>query len=216
MEFYATEVPRLMKVIEGNRRRLEMLKEKKRMVFPEVINGICVFIAGQRSSQVKGILSSLIYYLGRRNLIIEEGDHAAVWGARGFSRDFLESELTTLQVDRHALGLQTSMDNLADHVPKAFKQVLNITKNITIQKQYMGGMGGRGLIFGGNINLNSLPLMRVTPLVCSILTLTTLPSFLIKDTPLILPIPGFFFLNAFCISKRVTVHFQSLCGEALQ
>ncbi len=152
VEFYATEVPRMTKVIEGNKRRLEMLREKKRMVFPEVINGICVFIAHQRSSQVKGILSSLIYYLGSRNLIIEEGEHASVWGARGFSRDFLESELTTLQVDRHALGLQTNMDHLADQVPHSFKQVLNITKNITIQRQYMGGMGGRGLIFGGNIN----------------------------------------------------------------
>jgi hypothetical protein len=151
IEFYAKEVPRLIKVIEGSQRRLELLKEKKRRAFPEVINGLCVVIARQRSAQVKGILSSLLYYLGRRNLIIEEGEHAAVWGARGFSRDFLEAELTTLQIDQHVLGMQTNLDDLAKSVPESFKHVLNITKNITIQRQYMGGMGGRGLIFGGNI-----------------------------------------------------------------
>jgi hypothetical protein len=44
------------------------------------------------------------------------------------------------------------MDDLAQNVPNTFKQVLKITKNITIQRLYMGGMGGRGLIFGGNIS----------------------------------------------------------------
>ena len=116
-----------------------------------MIPGICLFIANQSSGQVKGITSSLFYYFGFRNIVIEEFEHHSVWGARGFSQEDLESVLTTLSIDKPMLDVYRNIEDVSKALPKTYQRSLNIAQNITFEERYKGGMGGRGKVYGGNI-----------------------------------------------------------------
>lgn len=152
VEFYGKEVDRLQTHMKSLEHKLKLLEEKKAMIHPDNIPGICVFISKQSSEQVKGILSSLLYYFGQKNIVIEETEHYAVWGARGFTREELEEELMTLIFDKNMLESYRRMENIARDLPTSYRKSLNISHNITLARKYVGGMGGRGLVYGGNIH----------------------------------------------------------------
>ncbi len=158
IEFYGIEIERLENNVESLLNRLEYYKEKKNLISGEKIPGICLFMPKQSSEQVKGIMSSLLYYFGFRNIVIEEFEHYAVWGARGFARDELESELTTLTFDRHTLEVYRSIEDDSKALPKTYQRSLNISQNVTFDYKYIGGMGGRGRVYGGFIK-GKVPLL---------------------------------------------------------
>jgi len=159
--FYAVEIERLSTRIERNEKKLEMLSEKAEAILPDNVPGICLFIMKQSSEQVKGITSSLLYYFGNRNIVVEENEHFAVWGARGFDREQLENELTTLVFDKQLLRSYLNMETISGDMPKAFRRSMNISQNIEFVERYVGGIGGRGKIFGGNIK-GKVPLLFAT------------------------------------------------------
>jgi hypothetical protein len=158
IEFYGQEIERLSASVTNLENRLQFYQEKQEMISPEEIPGICLFINSQGSKQVKGIMSSLLYYFGFRNIVIEDMEHYAVWGARGFSKEDLESELTTLSFDKQMLGIYRSIEDVAKALPKTYQRSLNISQNVTFEVRYKGGMGGRGKIYGGNIT-GKVPLL---------------------------------------------------------
>ncbi len=158
IEFYGSEIDRLQTSIVNLENRLEYYQEKMEMISPDMIPGICLFITRQNSDQVKGILSSLLYYFGFRNIVIEEFEHNSVWGARGFSQEDLESELTTLVFDKRMLETYRTIEDVSKDLPKTYQRSLNISQNVTLEVRYLGGMGGRGKIYGGDIK-GKVPLL---------------------------------------------------------
>ncbi len=158
IEFYGIEIERLTTSVANLENRLEFYNEKRDMISPDMIPGICLFMNSQSSEQVKGIMSSLLYYLGFRNIVIEEFEHHSVWGARGFSRDDLETELTTLTFDKPMLDVYRNIEDVSKALPKTYQRSLNISQNVTFEVKYKGGMGGRGKIYGGNIK-GKVPLL---------------------------------------------------------
>lgn len=151
IEFYGSEIERLQTSIYNLQNRLEYYKEQLDLISFDMIPGICLFITSQNSGQVKGILSSLLYYFGFRNIVIEEFEHHSVWGARGFSKEDLESELTTLSFDKQILSVYINIEDVSKALPKTYQRSLNISQNVTFEVKYTGGMGGRGKVYGGDI-----------------------------------------------------------------
>jgi hypothetical protein len=137
---------------------LEYYKDKKDLVSLDMIPGLCLFMSNQSSEQVKGIMSSLLYYFGFKNIVIEEFEYHSVWGARGFSREDLETELTTLTFDKHILEVYRNIEDDSKALPKTYQRSLNISQNVTFDYKYIGGMGGRGRVFGGFIK-GKVPLL---------------------------------------------------------
>jgi hypothetical protein len=158
IEFYGSEIERLQNSVINLINRLEYYQEKKMLLTPEMIPGVCLFMHKQSSEQVKGIMSSLLYYFGFKNIVIEDFEHYSVWGARGFSKEDLESELTTLTFDKHMLEVYRNIEDDSKSLPKTYQRSLNISQNVTFDYKYMGGMGGRGRVYGGFIK-GKVPLL---------------------------------------------------------
>lgn len=158
IEFYGIEIDRLQNSILTQQNRLDYFKEKQEMISGDMIPGICLFMSNQSSGQVKGIMSSLLYYFGFRNIVIEEFEHHSVWGARGFSREDLESELTSVSFDKPMLDVYRNIEDTSKSLPKTYQRSLNISQNVTFEVKYKGGMGGRGKVYGGNIT-GKVPLL---------------------------------------------------------
>ncbi|UCH87900.1 MAG: hypothetical protein JSV49_06420 [Thermoplasmata archaeon] len=152
IEFYGKEIDRLEIHVKSLETKLKSLKDRKVLIIPDNVPGICVFISKQSSEQVKGIMSSLLYYFGQKNIVVEESEHYAIWGARGFNKDFLENELMTLIFDKRVLASYRRLEDMSKDLPSSYRRSLNISHNITMDTKYVGGMGGRGLVFGGNIS----------------------------------------------------------------
>ncbi len=151
IEFYGKEIQKLEGRITSNGKRLDALKKKRADISIQNIPGICLFISKQGSGQVKGILASLLYYFGWRNIVIEETEHFALWGARGFQQSYLEGELATFTIDKKLLESYTSMEDVSRELPNALRKSVTSKKALNLQKRYVGGIGGRGTIFGGDI-----------------------------------------------------------------
>jgi hypothetical protein len=158
IEFYGMEIERLSTSVANLENRLEFYTEKYDQTSPEMIPGICLFITSQSSDQVKGIMSSLLYYFGFRNIVIEEFEHHSVWGARGFSKEDLESVLTSLSIDKGMIDAYRNIEDVSKALPKTYQRSLNISQNVTFEVKFKGGMGGRGKIYGGNIT-GKVPLL---------------------------------------------------------
>jgi hypothetical protein len=158
IEFYGMEIERLSTSVSNLENRLDYYREKQELIAPENIPGICLFITRQSSEQVKGIMSSLLYYFGFKNIVIEEFEHHSVWGARGFSREDLVSVLTSLSIDKSMIDTYRNIEDVSKDLPKTYQRSLNISQNVSFEVKFKGGMGGRGKIFGGNIT-GKVPLL---------------------------------------------------------
>jgi hypothetical protein len=151
IEFYGKELERLETRMKSLEIKLNSLEEKKEMILPKNVPGICVFISKQKSEQVKGIMASLLHYFGQKNIVIEESDNQSIWGARGFDKQYLENELMTLIFDKKMLASYKRLEDFSKDLPSSYRKSLNISHNITLEIRYVGGMGGRGLAYGGDI-----------------------------------------------------------------
>ncbi len=140
--------------------RLEKQKVLRYHLVAEGDINLSVFLPPQNNDQVRGILSSLLFYHGNNNIIIEEKTSKAVWSSRGYEGKELESFLTTVSVDMEKLM------ELKEHqeAVEEFKGDPTIIEKlelderspplISVENRYIGQMGGRSRIFGGIITSN--------------------------------------------------------------
>jgi hypothetical protein len=135
--------------INVEEKRLIRLRAAKKMISTERGPRLCVMLPIQSSLQVKGIIASLLYYMGWKNIVIEERGSEAYWGARGFTKDFIGDVFSNLSFGHEELKDYLFMEKVFKDLPDVFKRTLNISRNISYYKTYSGGMGGRGLIHGG-------------------------------------------------------------------
>jgi len=151
IEFYGTEIDKLETHITSTTKRLEILMDKYQMITPKNIPGITLFINKQKSEQVKGILASLLYYFGWNNIVVEETEHYALWGARGYDQEYLEEELGTYSFNQELLESYTNIEEFARDLPNVYRKSVTDMQQLVLGKEYTGQIGGRGKIFGGNI-----------------------------------------------------------------
>lgn len=151
IEFYGTEIDKLETHITTTTKKLELLMEKYESITPKNIPGISLFINKQESEQVKGILASLLYYFGWDNIVVEETEHYSVWGARGYNQEYLEEQLGTFNFNKELLESYTNVEEFARDLPNVYRKSVTDTKELVLESRYIGQIGGRGKIFGGNI-----------------------------------------------------------------
>jgi hypothetical protein len=94
-------------------------------------------------------MASLLYYMGWKNVVIEERGKEAYWGSRGFSKEFIDELFSNLSLGYEELKDYLFMEKVFKDLPEVFKRTHNISKNISFYRTYSGGMGGRGMIYGG-------------------------------------------------------------------
>lgn len=149
IKFYGKELEKYEAKIKVEEKRLIRLRGAKRMISTEKGPRLCILLPKQTSMQSKGIISSLLYYLGWKNVVIEERGSEAYWGARGFSRETIDELFTNLSLGYKELRDYLFMEKVFKELPDVFKRAHNISRNISFLKTYSGGMGGRGQIYGG-------------------------------------------------------------------
>ncbi|MGA1872191.1 MAG: hypothetical protein ACMUHY_00840 [Thermoplasmatota archaeon] len=149
VQFYGKEMDKLEAKINVEEKRLIRLRSAKKMISTERGPRLCVMLPIQNSFQVKGIIASLLYYMGWKNVVIEERGAEAYWGSRGFSKEFIGEVFSNLSLGYEELKDYLFMEKVFKDLPEVFKRTLNISRNISYYKTYSGGMGGRGLIHGG-------------------------------------------------------------------
>ncbi|OYT45866.1 hypothetical protein B6U90_02265 [Thermoplasmatales archaeon ex4484_6] len=151
IEFYGKEMERLENKIKMEEKKLLKLRAAKRMFSSGDGPRLCVVIPRQGSKQVKGIIASLLYYKGWKNIVIEERGSEAAWGARGFSKKMIDSYFSNLSLGYDELKDYLFLEKVYKELPDVFRRTVNISRNISFYKTYEGGMGGRGHIFGGSL-----------------------------------------------------------------
>jgi hypothetical protein len=151
IEFYGKEMERLENKLKIAERKLTRLRAAKKMFSSESGPRLCVVLPRQGSKQVKGIIASLLYYKGWKNIVIEERGSEAAWGARGFSRKVIDGYFSNLSMGYDELKDYLLLEKVYKELPDVFRKTINISKNISFYKTYEGGMGGRGLIYGGSL-----------------------------------------------------------------
>lgn len=151
IEFYGKELDNLEAKIKVEERKLLRLRAAKKMFSTEKGPRLCVVIPKQSSKQIKGIIASLLYYKGWKNIVIEERDSEAAWGARGFSKETINGYFSNLSLGYAELKDYLLLEKVYKDLPDVFRRTVNISKNISFYKTYEGGMGGRGYIYGGSL-----------------------------------------------------------------
>ncbi|MGA1793412.1 MAG: hypothetical protein ACMUHM_05630 [Thermoplasmatota archaeon] len=149
VQFYGKEMDKIEAKINVEEKRLFRLRSAKKMISTEKGPRLCVMLPMQSSFQVKGIIASLLYYMGWKNVVIEERGSEAYWGSRGFTKEFIGDVFSNLSLGYEELKDYLFMEKVFKDLPEVFKRTLNISRNISYYKTYSGGMGGRGLIHGG-------------------------------------------------------------------
>ncbi len=151
INFYNKELDKLESKIKVEEKTLLQLRGAKKLISTEKGPRLCVILPQQRSHQIKGITASLLYYMGWKNVVIEERKNEASWGARGFTRDQIGEQFNTLSMGHQELKDYLFMEKVFKDLPDVFRKGLNISKKIAFNQTYTGGMGGRGLIYGGTL-----------------------------------------------------------------
>ncbi|MFW3146971.1 MAG: hypothetical protein ACMUIE_09190 [Thermoplasmatota archaeon] len=149
IKFYGKELEKLEAKIKVEEKRLLRLRGAKKLISTEKGPRLCIMLPKQTSVQAKGILASLLYYQGWKNVVIEERGSESYWGSRGFTRETIDELFSNLSLGYEELKDYLLMEKVFRELPEVFKRSHNISGNISFYKTYSGGMGGRGLIYGG-------------------------------------------------------------------
>ncbi len=149
IEFYGKQLEQLEAKISVEEKRLEKLRLAQYRFDMDKGPRLCVSIPRQISRQVKGIISSLLYYRGWKNVTLEDRGLESFWGSRGFPEEVVMEQFTTLTLGYEDLKDYLALEKVFKELPEVFKRTLNISRNVSMSKSYSGGMGGRGLVFGG-------------------------------------------------------------------
>ncbi|MGA1820914.1 MAG: hypothetical protein ACMUIG_00145 [Thermoplasmatota archaeon] len=151
IQFYGKEMVKLEAKIKVEEKKILKLRTARSIISKTAGPRICLFIPRQVSKQIKGILASLLYYMGWKNVVIEDRGNVASWGARGFTRAEVTEHFSTLSLGYEELKDYLHMEKVYKDLPAVFKRTLNISRNMGYDKTYSGGIGGRGLIYGGTL-----------------------------------------------------------------
>ena len=154
-ERYSQEMGKIENRLNIDRNKLVKLSDNKNMTRLRNLRGLVLFIPRQGNEQTRGILSSLFYYEGFKNLIIEGTEQRSTWSSRGFNREELESFLTTISIDSRKFTDYKLADSAHEKYPGFISKPL-----VKITTGYSGGMGGRGKIFGGIITGQAVPALE--------------------------------------------------------
>jgi hypothetical protein len=151
IQFYGREMEKIEAKIAVDEKSLLKLRSAKTMISTEKGPKIGIFIPKQRSRQIKGILASLFYYRGWKNFVIEDRGQTASFGARGFTEEDVRSYLSTLAMGFEDLKDYLNIEKVFTELPDIFKRNSTLGSTMTFDKTYSGGLGGRGLIYGGTL-----------------------------------------------------------------
>ena len=153
--FYGAEIEKIRNRLSQDNNRLQKLKEIRDQIHLKPLEKLALFIPLQKNEQTRGILSSLFYYKGWKNTIIEVDEHKSTWSSRGFNREELKALLEIVSIDSR----EFTEYKLADSARKKYPGFVN-KPDVVITTGYSGGMGGRGKIFGGIITGHAVPTME--------------------------------------------------------
>ncbi len=154
-EFYDKEIEKIRHRFTQDSNRLQKLKDIRVQTHFRPLEKLALFMPLQRNEQTRGILSSLLYYKGWKNTIIEVAEHKSTWSSRGFNREELEALLEIVSIDSR----EFTDYKLADSARKKYPGFVN-RPDVMIMTGYSGGMGGRGKIFGGIITGQAVPTLE--------------------------------------------------------
>ena len=149
IRFYGKEMVNLEAKIKVEEKKILKLRAAKKMISTSKGPRLCLMLPKQSSKQVKGILASLLYFMGWKNVVIEDRGKSSMWGARGFTKPEVQEHFSTLSLSDEQLKDYLQMEKVFKDLPEVFKRGVNISRHTKFFKTYSGGMGGRGLIFGG-------------------------------------------------------------------
>ena len=151
-KFYSQEIDKIRNRMAIDCKQLVKLAERLYRTRLKGVKGLALFIPMQPNEQTRGILSSLFYYEGWKNIVIEVSEQKSTWSSRGFNREELEDYLTIVSMDSQKFN----DFRLTDNATRKYPGLLS-TPELSIITGYSGGMGGRGKIFGGIITGQAIP-----------------------------------------------------------
>lgn len=151
IKFYGKELEKLESKINVDEKRLLKLRNAKKMISTEKGPKLCLYLPRQGSRQIKGILASLLYYRGWKNIVLEDRGSSAVFGARGFSNEEVKQHLSTLSMGFEDLKEYLDLEKVFSDLPEVFKRNSNLGSSMKFDMTYSGGIGGRGWIYGGSL-----------------------------------------------------------------
>lgn len=156
-EFYSQETQKIENRLNADTKRRNVLADHLILAGLGSLEGLALFLPPQENEQTRGILASLLYFYGWKNIIIEGSEERSTWSSRGFMRVELERLLTTVTIrsPREFDEFKLTDDAIKKH-PDIVAET-GLTPEIRIISGYSGGMGGRGKIFGGIITGQALP-----------------------------------------------------------
>ncbi len=158
-DFYTQESQKIGSRLAADGKRYDMLKQLRAYAGLGSLRGLALFVPSQENEQTRGILSSLLYYFGWKNIIIEGSDEKSTWSSRGWGREYLEELLTTVTIDSPKEFDEYRLTDIAKKKHPDIMEEEGGVPSVTIISGYSGGMGGRGKIFGGIITGQALPPM---------------------------------------------------------
>ncbi|MFH1450423.1 MAG: hypothetical protein ABIF92_00390, partial [archaeon] len=152
-----------------NKKKYVLMQEKIPLLEKERANlmsnkaAICVFLDKQNySQQVKGILSSLLYYHGYNNLVLESDSSwvelftkknlsfKASWGSRGISENDLKEAMKFQDVTDERARLFAQHKKILETLKKNRVPVL-FDVDLEFDEKEMWMAGGRTPVYGGQI-----------------------------------------------------------------
>ncbi|MDG6225171.1 MAG: hypothetical protein QCI82_06625 [Candidatus Thermoplasmatota archaeon] len=151
IKFYGKELENLESKINVDEKRLLKLRNAKKMISTEKGPKLCLYLPRQGSRQIKGILASIFYYRGWKNIVLEDRGSSAVFGARGFSNEEVKQHLSTLSMGFEDLKDYLNLEKVFSDLPEVFKRNSSLGSSMKFDKTYSGGIGGRGFIYGGSL-----------------------------------------------------------------
>lgn len=154
-KFYSQEIEKIRNRMSIDGKQLGKLVERLEKTSIKGVKGLALFIPIQPNEQTRGILSSLFYYEGWKNIVVEVSEQKSTWSSRGFNREELEDYMTIISMDSQKFNDFRLIDSAKRKYPGLLR-----TPELSIITGYSGGMGGRGKIYGGIITGQAIPALE--------------------------------------------------------
>lgn len=155
LRYYVEEIINLKRQEENLKESIDAYERRKSAAIDGLLKGnlppLLVYLPRQSSDQVKGILASLLYFHGWRNIVMEERGEKGLWGARGFRKEELEELLSTVTLDEASLKRYLGEEEILRRIKKELGTTYSLEKSVKYSFRYSGGIGGRGLTYGGEV-----------------------------------------------------------------
>jgi len=142
--------------------RVAQMEEECRALVSDTAK-VCVFLEAQKySNQVKGILSSLLYFNGYSNLVLEVDKpwdivlsgkpfKMGAWGARGIKKSELQKVMTVPATTEETALKSAAMLRVSDILTKEGIPLIGNDIKLEFDDKVIWYAGGRHPVYGGNI-----------------------------------------------------------------